>query len=170
MCPAQPAEGRAPAETSGPCLFVPNCRGHPNSARLFCVERCHPLPAFLPTASHPFLNENKSGQKRRVDVRKHWFWTDNFECYDSPKISGPALGGKKYCRHRFANGQFAQKFRWNFCCHGQPQNCFAPLKQKLGLQSKEKCRRHPLWLPRHFDDAMRPNFCFRGNVFLRQRA
>ena len=50
------------------------------------------------------------------------------------------------------------------------QNCFAPLKQKLGLQSKEKCRRHPLWLSRRFDDAMRPNFCFRGNVFLRQRA
>ena len=50
------------------------------------------------------------------------------------------------------------------------QNCFAPLKQKLGLQSKEKRRRHPLWLSRRFDDAMRPNFCFRGNVFLRQRA
>ena len=85
------------------------------------------------------------------------------------------------------------------------QNCFAPLKQKLGLQSKEKCRRHPFWLSRcavaepaaslagcgstrHgfpayagkcrpcfwpanvLDDAMRPNFCFRGNVFLRQRA
>ena len=50
------------------------------------------------------------------------------------------------------------------------QNCFAPLKQKLGLQSKEKCRRHPWWLSRRFDDAMRPNCCFRGNVFLRQRA
>ena len=50
------------------------------------------------------------------------------------------------------------------------QNCFALLKQKLGLQSKEKRRRHPLWLSRRFDDAMRPNFCFRGNVFLRQRA
>ena len=50
------------------------------------------------------------------------------------------------------------------------QNCFAPLKQKLGLQSKEKRRRHPLWLSRRFDNTMRPNFCFRGNVFLRQRA
>ena len=130
---------------------------------------------------------------------------DFFHATIHPKIAGPALGGKKHCRHRFANGQFAQKFQRNFCCHGQPQNCFAPLKQKLGLQSKEKCRRHPLWLPRcavakpaaslagcgstrHgfpayagkcrpcfwpanvLDDAMRPNFCFRGNVFLRQRA
>ena len=96
--------------------------------------------------------------------------TGLFSRYYSPKIAGPALGGKKHCRHRFANGQFAQKFQRNFCCHGQPQNCFAPLKQKLGLQSKEKRRRHPLWLSRRFDNTMRPNFCFRGNVFLRQRA
>ncbi|MFR8665583.1 MAG: hypothetical protein ACLVEL_08635 [Ruthenibacterium sp.] len=44
------------------------------------------------------------------------------------------------------------------------------MKQKLGLHSKEKCRRHPLWLSRHFDSAMRLNSCFRGSVVLCQRA
>ncbi|MTS35745.1 hypothetical protein GMD53_13530 [Ruthenibacterium lactatiformans] len=56
--------------------------------------------------------------------------------------------------------------------HPKPsgQNCVAPQNQKFLLQSKENHRRHPLWLSRRFDEAMRKNFWFWGDGFLRQCA
>ena len=50
------------------------------------------------------------------------------------------------------------------------QNCAAPLKREFSMQSKENCRRHPLWLSRRFDEAMRGNSRFKDDVFLRQHA
>ena len=56
--------------------------------------------------------------------------------------------------------------------HPKPpgQNCAAPLKREFSMQSKENCRRHPLWLSRRFDEAMRGNSRFKDDVFLRQHA
>ena len=72
--------------------------------------------------------------------------------------------------HKRRTGQFAQRPHWGLCRLRRPQNCEAPLERQFLMQSEENRRRHPLWLSRRFDEAMRENCPSRGDGFLRQHA
>jgi hypothetical protein len=95
-------------------------------------------------------------RQRRIGARKHRFWTDGF--------------GAQRTQTAWQSTRIAKLF--SRTVHPKPsgQNCVAPQNQKFLLQSKENHRRHPLWLSRRFDEAMRKNFWFWGDGFLRQCA
>ena len=184
-CSAAKAAACGAVRSFGPAVLKEGCAKSPASSkacRAFCILqapkasakasaflRQRPLksaaariPSWGPAAAcgrvlcAPIKRLLSQRPIRCVDVRKHWFWAGNFGVWriQKPRQSSRIAGVFHAAVHAKLPGQ----------------NCFAPLKQKLGLQSREKCRRPPLWPSRHFDGAVRPNSRFRGSVFLRRRA
>ena len=148
-------------------LFQPSCRAIARRA------------AFL---------RKKAASKRRVGVRKHRFWLTVLAPDALKKLDNPSglpsffrtpiiqncravpLAAKSIAAITYVTGQFAQRPHWGLCRLRRPQNCEAPLERQFLMQSEENRRRHPLWLSRRFDEAMRENCPSRGDGFLRQHA